>query len=143
MTAAALSRAFKVFIWEPAQFSLLAKAKVDGGWNDGGCAILAEAVMAWLVPHEKRYVVFGRDAVQHALVRVGDWYIDGDGLSRRSTILKRWRWTERVADAGLLPDPIAQLTAGAGFPWNRRASSELARRLKVAFPPQGVLRTIL
>ena len=79
------------------------------GWTDGGCLVLANALQRWLdqgevlgvwepVPliepdptgvHYRRLV--GTDYIQHhAVLDVNGWLIDGDGITTKQGLIKRW-----------------------------------------------------
>ena len=70
----------RAFLFEEPQFALL--EPLGCGWGDGGCAILADALAAWLGPYRARLamVADARGAVQHVAVRTaGDMVVDADG----------------------------------------------------------------
>jgi hypothetical protein len=68
-------------------------------WCQGGCLVLALALSA-LVDGEM-LVVASRRGPEHVVVRLGDVYLDGDGISTEEELLHRWRTEERVSDAFL------------------------------------------
>lgn len=61
-------------------------------WTSGGCAILADALMG-LLPAAELVAVYRTDNrhIQHFAVRLGDYYLDADGASRRASLLRRVR----------------------------------------------------
>jgi hypothetical protein len=100
-SVAQLSRGLRSWLWTPANLALIG----GHGWNDGGCRILAEALICWLGLPEAAFAGV-RDAAgvqHHVAVRVGSKLIDGDGISDEATLLRRWRTREMVASAGLTP----------------------------------------
>lgn len=93
----------KKAIWTPAAVRILDES-TGGTWLAGGCALLALALKK----------VFGRraelmsirsdrydpDRVEHVLVQIdGRYYLDGDGASAESALIKRWQRVEHVPDA--------------------------------------------
>lgn len=68
-------------------------------WTAGGCWILAQAIHKWLGPPTKLWAIVDGDApraVQHVVVSIGDFYLDGDGLSSQAALLRRWRDQEGI-----------------------------------------------
>lgn len=58
-------------------------------WGQGGCAVLAKALLD-VFPHAAPYAIVTEGRVQHFVVRLGDRYLDGDGVVTRETLLRRW-----------------------------------------------------
>jgi hypothetical protein len=58
----------------------------------GPCLILAEAIKLWLGKEAGvRAIISPLDGLpDHMLVQVGDWYLDGSGVSLLSELRKRW-----------------------------------------------------
>lgn len=87
----AFSKEFYDFLWTDKMLAFLPGC----GWNDGGCRSLMHAVLMWLPksdliePYEivknPKHVV-----AEHAFVKVGNWFIDGDGVSTKEQLRKRW-----------------------------------------------------
>ncbi|MEK4487966.1 hypothetical protein MHH81_20880 [Psychrobacillus sp. FSL H8-0484] len=91
----AFNKAFKEFIWQPHLVDLL-----DGcGWMDGGYRSLMKAFQLWLSDEDIQtyQIVKRRDCLhsEHALIRLGSCYLDGDGLSSYQALYQRWRYVER------------------------------------------------
>ena len=106
------------------------------GWNDGGCAILALAVQAWLGETNAHLAGIWADSrIQHVVCRLGPgYYIDGDGVSTYRRLLVRWEFIElgRVGDLGAVT--TAQISA-AGIPLPDPALTRaLAKYLGQAIP---------
>jgi hypothetical protein len=73
-------------------YSVLDRTAARGGmWTAGGCAILAEAIHALLPSSRVLDLYDHRGGPQHVVVETptGD-LIDGDGVSIRRTLLRRW-----------------------------------------------------
>lgn len=84
------------------------------GWLDGGCLPLAQALVVWLGPQTRLWAV--RDSsgrAQHVVARLGDTYLDGDGVSSANTLLERWERLERIAAPTLTSFEVGEAeTAG-------------------------------
>jgi len=111
-----------------AAFQLLAPWQC--GWLDGGCHILADAVQMWLGAAATTLwgVSHGQHLPDHIVVQCGGWYLDGDGVSSKRALLRRWRRVEHVPGATLFPYNAA---AGerSGIPRDRETSACLAQLL--------------
>lgn len=70
----------------------------DFGWNDGGCRSLMRAFIIWFDSEELRtyQIVTSPDHYhsEHAFVRIGDWFLDGDGVSGFDEMEHRWLFEE-------------------------------------------------
>ena len=94
------------------------------GWCDGGCGILATAIHRWVGTGSLTSLLgsylggSGREAVQHILLRIGDLYIDGDGISTEGELVSRWHDKELVAVTGLIPFDLQDAT-NAGIPFEQ------------------------
>ena len=63
-------------------------------WTQGGCWVLAQAIREWVGPRAALYVLFGQqesgargspllpEMGHHVFVRIGDYYLDADGIDR-------------------------------------------------------------
>jgi len=72
-------------------YRVLERAEVrEGTWTSGGCGILAEAIHA-LLPDSRLWDLHDASGAQHVVVETpaGD-FIDGDGVSARATLRRRW-----------------------------------------------------
>lgn len=71
------------------------------GWNDGGCRSLMKAFVLWFDSEELRtyQIVKSPDHYhsEHAFVRIGDWFLDGDGVSGFNQMEHRWLYEEGLA----------------------------------------------
>jgi hypothetical protein len=128
------------FLYREDNFALVNEA-TGGGWLDGGCQILADALVQWLGEGaESYYLVAGsngvRDFPEHALVRYGDVYLDGDGASSEGVLLARWEQEEHIEGGWLTlaTDELRGTGWEGGIPSDDGVSYELAQRLKVEFP---------
>jgi hypothetical protein len=59
-------------------------------WHAGGCWTLAEALIAWAGPAAVKAAVEEEGILQHAVVRIGDWYFDDQGAATREETKRRW-----------------------------------------------------
>jgi hypothetical protein len=118
-------------IWTDEAIDLLP----DAGWNDGGCGILANALVAWVGEDmaERWAVVSSGDGVAHHVVcRVGDWYLDADGASTAPELLARWRPVFGSDGSRLLAIALGSLDAARILhdePLSRRLAALLVRLL--------------
>jgi hypothetical protein len=90
------TRLFKATIQSNEGYALLPGC----GWLDGGCRSLMKAVVRWLGKDvtETWALRFSKKskAIEHALVKVGNFFIDGDGASDLETFIKRWIYEEHA-----------------------------------------------
>lgn len=82
---------FKNFTLEDEQLNLLP----NFGWLDGGCRSLMKALIIWfnddkVRPYQIAITPFPSHG-EHGLVRVGDLYIDGDGIATKEMLIDRWQ----------------------------------------------------
>ncbi len=64
-----------------------------GDWTSGVCFPLARALEGWIGPTAELVFAVLRDGnPEHALVRIGDMYIDGDGAHTKDELLSRPPW---------------------------------------------------
>lgn len=78
-------------------------------WTQGGCWVLAQAIRNWVGPRAALYCVRGRVrstvgalVVHHVFVRIGDFYLDADGIDRGSERVRTtWTHTERLHEVGI------------------------------------------
>jgi|ERR1035437_910768 hypothetical protein len=74
-------------------------------WTCGPCACLAKALCTWIGKDVSIYALCQKNESSeafHLLVRVGDFYLDGDGVSSSEEIFKRWS-KNLVEDLTLVP----------------------------------------
>lgn len=95
--------AFKEFIWQDHLVELLHGC----GWLDGGCRSLMKAIQLWLdnelVKPYQIVKVREHTHSEHALIRLGNCYIDGDGISTYNGLYQRWRRVERFPHVYIRP----------------------------------------
>lgn len=81
-------------LWSDAALALIP----DFGWNDGGCRSLMKAFILWFGAEYVRTYQIVKTSEQfhseHVFVRVGDWFLDGDGVSGFNEIKNRWLFEE-------------------------------------------------
>lgn len=103
-------------------------------WTQGGCWTLAQALREWIGPRAAMYCVRGRQRgreiqIHHVLVRVGDFYIDGEGIDRRpGRVKKTWTRLEGLKD----------VTVETFLPRYRRAAIAFG----IECPPAAVKRVV-
>lgn len=139
--AVKLGRCLKVALWTNAALGLLP----DCGWNDGGCAILAQALqrlgkvgdLTGVWQTGPWHGNFCNPALQHVVLQVGPYYLDGDGVSTGKVLLDRWRQRERLQGAYLrvfLPDWFQPKVTTAGIPVALSRVHLVARYLRPLIP---------
>lgn len=82
-----------------------------GGWLDGSCWILAEALhralgcpLVAVVGHPPALDARAPDATQHVAVLCrGTLVVDGDGVSTIPKLIRRWQDVEGITNARLVP----------------------------------------
>jgi hypothetical protein len=58
-------------------------------WTDGGCLVLAKALCLWLGEGKVAGIWEGR-IQHHAVLSIGRWIVDGDGVADSGSFLKLW-----------------------------------------------------
>lgn len=96
MNVVDLSYKLKRVLWSNDALSLLPGC----GWNDGGCRSLMRAFRIWLGPDNVRTYQIVKKPEQlhseHVFIRIGDRFLDGDGVSGSYQMEYRWRFEERL-----------------------------------------------
>lgn len=86
----------KAFLYQENVLDLLP----DCGWLDGGCRSLMRALRFWLGEENTTpFLIVKRredQHAEHAIVKVGEYFLDADGASTRHALYKRWRKVERL-----------------------------------------------
>ncbi len=128
--AAGYGRALRRALWTDAALDLLPGPY---GWNDGGCGLLADALLS-LVGDDGRLMAIvgnGTTIAQHFAVQVnlrhGDWYLDGSGATRFDTLLRRWERVEGIHGARLTPAANAD---GRQTPRDPAVSERIAQYIR-------------
>lgn len=125
MTPQALSHALRTQLQAPVMWSLL--EPFECGWLDGGCLPLAQALIVWLGSEAELWTVRdGSGRAQHVLARLGDWYLDGDGISSATVLLSRWRRLERIVSPRLTPFVSSEASVAGVFSSPALAAKTLA-----------------
>ena len=73
----------------------------SGDWNSGPCWDLAAALRLWLGSAASIDTI-----AIHGAVRIGAWYLDGDGLSSPSRFKRRWARNGRAQGASTALKPL-------------------------------------
>ena len=63
---------------------------------------------------------------QHALLQIGDHLLDGDGVSTRQTLRRRWRRWEHTIITGFEPVADFQAMIDQGTPYNPAIVHQMA-----------------
>jgi hypothetical protein len=139
-----LGRHLHEFLYSPDIFALLDPHGC--GWLDGGCRILADAVGLWLAIDYRAALVDVAGHAQHSFIMIDDWHIDGDGISRPDTFLRRWRDLEGV-DGHVVKDGIALIVASHmrnswSMPQDMILSRHLAGLIDTKLPATMVLSAL-
>jgi hypothetical protein len=79
----------------------------EGTWLSGGCWLLAEALRQVL--GGELVALTSTNGVEHVALEADGWIVDGDGFSRRDSLLWRWAEQERVARPQLVPFSSVEL----------------------------------
>lgn len=99
-----LGKALKKYLSSDRAYELIDSFEDTKGstWLSGGCWALAQALHSVLPGSELVAVV--DDGVQHhVLVNLHGWYMDADGVSSQTVLLKRWRDTEGLRRPSVKP----------------------------------------
>jgi hypothetical protein len=145
--AQAFSQRLTQTLWEgeaTVPLSALANRWGVAGRQAGICWICAEGILEWILAAGNPAVSAlspclmilaeeGKPA-DHVVVRVGPWYLDGDGASTLRTLLRRHRTLEGLRRPRLLPYDERGLSQ-RGFPRDEEASRRLASCLASALGP--------
>jgi hypothetical protein len=107
----------------------------DHGFQDGGCAIMAEAIVEWSEGRLRhaRYVLADQPhRVQHVVAWDGALVLDGDGAMTPDEGVEKLRFHEMRPGCMLLDgyDP----TSSQKVPWDERASRWIADELRARLP---------
>lgn len=101
----AFGKELRRFADEPQQYDLLRQIHADG-WTEGGCGGFAAGLKAWLGRHGALYAIRRkargnrRRYLDHMVVKVGPYYLDGDGAhTAKQLIAANLRWYRNVYEA--------------------------------------------
>ena len=111
-----------------------------GTWTAGGCRPLAQALLR-VLPGSTPWAVHDAFQNQHAVVEWQGWFFDGDGASRRRTILSRQR-EEGVASPQLSPENPRLWRQEGGTHCPVGLVRDLEKRLRVVLRGEGRLNRI-
>ncbi|UOE58144.1 hypothetical protein [Cytobacillus oceanisediminis] len=144
-------KAFKRFIWSD---MLVLNIIPDHGWIDGGCRSLMKALALWLGQENIAYyqLVKGKEEThsEHALVKIGDYFIDGDGISTYYALYKRWRRLEKFPSIYIRPfnpenEPALLINGKLEPPYYIKDDSIqlLVKALESSFDKKNVIELLL
>jgi hypothetical protein len=81
-----------------------------GMWDSGGCWTLAQALHDWLGPKTSLHWVVGWDpkkgygpSPQHVVLKIGNFYVDGNGVYTANELLEWWRDIELYKKLSMRP----------------------------------------
>lgn len=119
----------------------------DCGWLDGGCRSLMKALQIWLDEENvNTYAIMSEENEEHcdhAFIKVGELFIDGDGVSTEKEMYERWLYEEMLPEVYIYPfDPINEPPSEDGtLPVyiSEEAIQTLVNRLEKRFDKRHVL----
>lgn len=147
-------RKFKSFLYRKDVWELLEEAGC--GWLDGGCRSLMKSLSMWL--GEKNIVYYqivkhpNDEHSEHGLIRIGEYFIDGDGVSTYEQLLHRWLTEEWAGKQnGILyiqkfnpeTEPVHEPTGEKPFYIEDEKIQSLANKLKETFDKDHVLSLLI
>jgi len=138
------SKALKRFLLQDSTLSLLP----DCGWLDGGCRSLMKAFMLCFDFDVEPYMIVqdpNHLHAEHALIKIGDYFLDGDGVSTEEQLIYKWKNDIGLAQVFLKPfNPLQEPSSETEEPYYIHDESihELARALDHTFD-QDCLQQLL
>ncbi|MCA1064631.1 hypothetical protein QTG56_23780 (plasmid) [Rossellomorea sp. AcN35-11] len=143
----------KIFLYRKDVFELLEEAGC--GWLDGGCRSLMKAIALWLGEEHITYYQIVKhpndNHSEHALIKVGNFFLDGDGISTYDEMLHRWLTEELVGIRnGILyiqmfnpgTEPPHKPTGEKPFYIEEDKILLLSAKLEETFDKENVLKTL-
>lgn len=107
----------------------------DHGFQDGGCAIMAEALVQWsegLLRHARYVLADQPHRVQHVVARDGTIVLDGDGTMTPSEGAEKLRLHEMTPGCVLLDG--YDRVASPDIPWDMTTSGWIRDELRARLP---------
>lgn len=107
----------------------------DHGFQDGGCAIMAEALVLWsggLLRHARYVLADQPHRVQHVVAWDGRLALDGDGVMTPSEGAEKLRLHEMTPGCVLLDG--YDRVASPNIPWDMAASRWISDELQSRLP---------
>ena len=123
----------KKFVNSDRSYEILDASKAkDSTWLAGGCKILADAIESSVGGDQVVLYRAGNNHIQHYAVRIGDMYLDGDGVSTRRALLDRWKKAEGIPDVRIAKSSEAKSLGliEKGIVSDPEASQKMADMLK-------------
>jgi hypothetical protein len=97
------SKIFHDFLYQKSIFDLLEVC----GWLDGGCRSLMKVLQIWLGEENVQTYQIVVDPEEHhsshVFIKLGNYFIDGDGVSTRKKLHKRWIEEEHLPAVYIRP----------------------------------------
>lgn len=89
-------RRLRRVLWSDDTLRMLPDDGQAYGWNDGGCLVLADALVSLFAPVAEIVPImrYGSEYGDHYVTRVGAWHLDGAGAQLGPTLLRRWEREE-------------------------------------------------
>lgn len=125
------SRRLRKHLWRNDTLRMLPDDGYAYGWNDGGCLVLADALVLLLAPAAEivPIVVDGSRVGDHYVTRVGCWYIDAGGAAFGQDLLDRWERTELLGGQQAGWSTMEKVTIDPGTDRNAELSARIAAHL--------------
>lgn len=133
------------FLYEPQQLDLLP----DCGWLDGGCRSLMKALKQWLGEENVQTFMLVKNPedehAEHVFLKVGDYFIDGDGTSNFKRMQERWIKEEHFSNVIIKPfnpdeEPSHKQSGNEPFYIEDHLVQELVQRLNERFSKDETLK---
>lgn len=147
MTATDLNTAFRRVLRLPAnqRLGMRSSKYPDDPWRRGACLVLAGAVLRWLDDDRASLWHLDDGMAQHLFVRVGDWVIDGAGITRFDTFVSTWSVLSGLPEPrtrrSMYPSTVDQAEE-TGMEFDDWATERLARSLARAIDSDDALAAL-
>nr|WP_040109381.1 hypothetical protein [Jeotgalibacillus malaysiensis] len=122
----------------------------DVGWNDGGCRSLMKAFQIWFDSEDVKTYQIVKDSSQwhseHAFIKIGDWFVDGDGVSSYAQMEYRWLYEEHLPTVIIRDfDPNTEPDLNGEKPYyvSDEKIHQIVRHLDATFHKENILNLLL
>lgn len=119
------------------------------GWNDGGCRSLMKAIKLWLGDAAKPYQMVTDENIHHsnhALCKVGSYFIDGYGIHNENEKKKIWKEEEGLDPIILRPFDFLDEPDDNGeepFYYEEKFIQNLVDLLDQSFKKEDVIKELI
>lgn len=125
-----ITRELRAALWSRQGMALLSEGEC--GWMDGGCVILADALVALLAPDALRITFISDSGPEHCVCSFAGWWMDASGIGHPWHMRRNWEVGERVQLRATLPLSDAELSGLWRDPaTSQRVADFLDERLSV------------